>query len=100
MPHYRILWLVAAAAAVCAPAFSKRGITPEDYFAFEFASDPHLSPDGQEIAFVLTAVDQKNNRRNSSIWLVRSDGSSAPRRITADGPNANAPGWSPDGSRV
>jgi dipeptidyl aminopeptidase/acylaminoacyl peptidase len=100
MLRFRLLSLVAAAAAICAPAFSKRGVTPEDYFVFEFAGDPHLSPDGRQIAFVLTAVDQKNNRRNSAIWLAPSDGSSPPRRITADGSNANAPGWSTDGSRL
>jgi Tol biopolymer transport system component len=100
MPNFRFVRFIAAAAALCLPAFAKRGVTPEDYFAFEFASDPRLSPDGREIAFVLTTVDQKNNRRNSSIWLVRSDGSSAPQRMTAEGSNANAPRWSPDGSRL
>ncbi len=40
-----------------------RGVTAEDYFAFESVSDPHFSPDGSTIAFVVTTVDQKQNRR-------------------------------------
>jgi len=96
----RFVWFVALALTLSTPAFSKRGITPDDYFGFEFVSDAHIAPDGRQVAYVLTTVDQKNNRRNTSIWLVSADGSSAPRRITAEGFNANAPRWSADGSRL
>src|SRR5215831_13719654 len=56
-------------------AEGKRGLTPEDYFAFEFISDPRMSPDGKLVAYVITTVDQKQNRRNSSIWMAAIDGS-------------------------
>jgi hypothetical protein len=62
----------------------KRGITPEDYFSFQFTSDPHLSPDGKVVAYVLTTMDEKKNRRESSVWLVPTDGSATPRRWTAE----------------
>src|SRR5580698_1921061 len=81
-------------------ALANRGITPEDYFAFQFMGDARISPDGKQVAYVLTAIDQKKNRRNSSIWLVSVDGQSAPRRLTAEGFNSNSPRWSPDGSRL
>lgn len=100
LQHRLILLVAATAAVVCGPAFAKRGVTPEDYYAFEFASDAHIAPDGRQIAYVVTAIDQKSNPRNSSIWLVSTNESSAPRRLTADGSNANAPCWSPDGSRL
>ena len=58
-----------------AHAQSKRGVTPEDYLSFKFMGDPHISPDGRVAAFVLTAIDQKKNRRESSIWVVPIDGS-------------------------
>ncbi len=35
----------------------RRGITAEDYYSFEFLSDPRLSPDGQWVAYVVTTVD-------------------------------------------
>ncbi len=78
-------------------AEAKRGITAEDYFSFRTLSDPHLSPDGKLAAYVVTTVDQKRNRRDSSIWLVPLDGSGTPRRLSAEGFNSNAPRWSPDG---
>jgi dipeptidyl aminopeptidase/acylaminoacyl peptidase len=78
-------------------AQTKRGIVPEDYFSFEFIDDPHLSPDGKEVAYVLTTVDQKRNRRESAIWLVRIDGDEVPRRLSAEGFSSNSPRWSPDG---
>ena len=79
---------------------AKRGVTPEDYFSFAFISDPHLSPDGNSVAYVLTTIDQKKNRRESSVWLVPSNGSAAPRRLTADGFSSNSPRWSPDGKTL
>ena len=79
---------------------SKRGVTPEDYFSFKFLSDPHISPDGKFVSYVLTVVDQKKNRRESSVWLVPIDGSSAPRRLSAEGLTSNSPRWSPDGKTL
>jgi dipeptidyl aminopeptidase/acylaminoacyl peptidase len=78
-------------------AQNKRGITPEDYLSFRFIGDPHLSPDGKRVAYVLTTIDQKKNRRESSVWLVPADGSAAPRRVSAEGFSSNSPRWSPDG---
>ena len=89
-----LLALVLGATAL--PGQSKRGITPEDYFSFQFIGDPHLSPDGRLVAYVQTVVDRKKNKRESSIWLVAADGSGTPRRLTAEGSSANAPRWSPD----
>ena len=78
-------------------AEGKRGVTPEDYFAFEFVSDPRISPDGKLVAYVVTTVDQKQNRRHSSIWMTATDGSRAPWQFTTSPQNSNAPRWSPDG---
>src|SRR6476646_8330333 len=85
---------------VCAFAQQKRGITPEDYFAFEFLSDPHISPDGKLVAYVVTKVDRAQNRRNSSIWMVATDGTHAPWQFTTSLQSTNAPRWSPDGSSL
>ncbi|HSE25673.1 MAG TPA: S9 family peptidase [Pyrinomonadaceae bacterium] len=74
-----------------------RGVTPEDYFSFEFLSDPHVSPDGKLAAYVVTRVDRAQNRRNSSIWVVTTDGGSAPKQFTTAPQSANYPRWSPDG---
>ena len=69
--------------ALAGPVFAQtRGMTSEDYFAFETLGDPHFSPDGSTIAFVITTVDQKQNRRRSAIWSVPADGSREPTALT------------------
>ena len=94
------LYIFGLFATPASRAQSKRGITPEDYFAFKFIGDPHISPDGKSVAYVMTIVDQKKNRRDSSVWLVPMDGSSAPRRLSAEGFSSNSPHWSPDGKTL
>ncbi|HZT58974.1 MAG TPA: S9 family peptidase [Pyrinomonadaceae bacterium] len=92
-----LLLLLAPLAGVGARQPAKRGITPEDYFAFEFASDPRLSPDGKLVAYVVTTVDQKQNRRLSQIWVAATDGSRPPRAFTSNLQSSSSPRWSPDG---
>ena len=75
----------------------KRGVTPEDYFAFEFLGDPRISPDGQWVAYVVTTVDGKQNRRQTQIWLAAVDGTPSPRQFTTSQQSSSSPRWSPDG---
>ena len=75
----------------------RRGMTAEDYYSFEFLSDPHLSPDGKWVAYVVTTVDQKQNRRVSNVWLAATDGGRAPRQFTSSPQSSSSPRWSPDG---
>ncbi len=81
-------------------AQNRRGITAEDYFSIETISDPHISPDGKTVAYVLTTVDQAKNRRDSSIWFVPADASGAPARQSAEGLSCKSPRWSPDGKSI
>ncbi|CAN5836768.1 hypothetical protein BH18ACI4_BH18ACI4_12040 [soil metagenome] len=74
-----------------------RGITPEDYYAFEFVSDPQISPDGELVAYVITKVDRGQNRRATSIWMAAIDGSRSPWQFTTSPQPASAPRWSPNG---
>src|SRR5262249_28453907 len=76
---------------------SKRGVTAEDYFSFKFLSDPHISPDGKLVAYVVTTVDRRQNRRHSSIWMASMDGSRPPWQFTTSPQSSNSPRWSPDG---
>ena len=84
-------------AARARQAEGKRGITPEDYFSFVFAGDPRLSPDGKLVAYVVTTVDQRQNRRVSSIWATTSDGRRGSWPLTTSPQTSSAPRWSPDG---
>src|SRR5205823_8152462 len=86
--------------AVAAVAQAPRGITPEDYFSFEFISDPNVSPDGRLVAYVVTKIDRAQNRRNSSIWMAATDGSPAPWQFTTSPQSSNSPRWSLDGKSL
>src|ERR1044072_7012317 len=92
-----LVLVVVCGSAISAVSQPSRGITPEDYFAFEFISDPNISPDGKVVAYVVTKVDRTQNRRNSSIWMVATDGSRAPWQFTTTPQSASSPRWSPDG---
>src|SRR5881394_3267495 len=92
--------LIVCLSTLTGVAQQKRGITPEDYFSFEFVSDPNLSPDGKMVAYVMTKIDRAANRRNSSIWMVAADGSRAPSQFTTSPQSATSPRWSPDGKSI
>ncbi len=90
--------LLLAAYAVAAPATDsgRRGVTPEDYYAFENIGDVRVSPDGRTVAYTVVSVDRKANRRNSEVWLAGTDGAKKPAQFTT-GASSRNPRWSPDG---
>ncbi|PYS85915.1 MAG: hypothetical protein DMF70_03280 [Acidobacteria bacterium] len=73
---FSIATLILCFSAVVVVAQAPRGITPEDYYSFEFISDPNISPDGKLVAYVVAKMVRAQNRRNASIWMVATDGSS------------------------
>jgi dipeptidyl aminopeptidase/acylaminoacyl peptidase len=62
------------------------------------AASPAVSPDGTQVAFVVTRVDYKANKYRSQVWLARSNGSEKPRPLTAGEKRDGNPSWSPDGT--
>ncbi|MFZ4718853.1 MAG: S9 family peptidase [Ilumatobacteraceae bacterium] len=60
------------------------------------ASSPAVSPDGSQVAFVVTRVDLPKNTYVSQVWLAATDASTLPRPVTA-GEHDGSPTWSPDG---
>jgi dipeptidyl aminopeptidase/acylaminoacyl peptidase len=81
-------------------AAEKRRITAEDLWAMERVGAPALSPDGRWAAFTVTRYSMEKNQGDSDIWLVPSDGSAPPRRLTWNEGTDGSPVWSPDGSRL
>src|SRR5437899_921059 len=81
-------------------AAQTRGVTAEDYLSFESLSDPHFSPDGSTIVYVVTTIDQKQNRRHSDIWTVAADGAGHASPLTSSVQSSTSPRWSPDGRTI
>ncbi len=77
-----------------------RLIGPDDLYGFRYVSDPQLSPDGSQLAYVLTHMDKESDEYRSAIYVVPSDGSTSPRRYTYGPKKDTTPRWSPDGSQL
>lgn len=74
-----------------------RAFEPEDWYRLTNVSSPAMSPDGSQVAFTVTTVDEADNERHSEVWLVGSGGEGL-RRLTSPGTESSNPRWSPDGS--
>lgn len=75
----------------------KRPLTTEDLWAMDRLGSPALSPDGRLVAFTVTRYSKDENKGNSDLWLAKTDGSEAPRRLTWNEGSDGSPAWSPDG---
>src|SRR5213594_2488015 len=74
-------------------AQAKRAMELEDMFRVQRVSDPHISPDGKTIAYVVSVVDKPANRTNSDIWLVPAKGGAA-KQLTNSPKHDRHPLWS------
>ena len=86
--------LLAPAAALS----QARVVQPEDLFRLNLVSGARMSPDGRNVAFVVSQPNGPKNRYDSDVWVVASDGG-PPRRLTHDG-LSRSPSWSPDGAHL
>ncbi|HUQ98564.1 MAG TPA: hypothetical protein VM166_03855, partial [Gemmatimonadaceae bacterium] len=92
--HALVLPLIFITSSLSAQA--RRPITEMDLFKFVWAADPQTSPNGSQVAFVRVNVNQEKDRYETQIFVVPSNGTSAPRALTT-GRSDRSPRWSPDG---
>ncbi len=71
----------------------------ERFYDLTQPTELELSPDGELAAVVAAEFDAEEDERLSSVFVVPTDGSRKPHRLTrASG--ASSPRWSPDGSKL
>ncbi len=70
-----------------------------DVFDLEYANDPRISPDGNTIVYVRTAMDIMKDSRRGSLWTIDVDRTNH-RPLLADSKSYGSPRWSPDGTRL
>ena len=80
-----------------AQAPSGRALAIEDYYRVKTVGGPELSPDGKWVAYTVSTRVEATNDNTSEVWLAAFDGSSQPKRVSADAANATAPQWLDDG---
>ena len=84
---------LASPAAAERPAAATRPMTIRDLLGAVRVSDPQLSPDGSQVAFVRTTTDVATGKRNADIWVVPADGSAPPRLLVGGDKTENTPRW-------
>ncbi len=70
-----------------------------DVFELEWAQNPEISPNGSMIVYQRRSMDIMNDRRQSRLWLLNSDGT-AHAKLTNNDTNESNPKWSPDGTKI
>jgi len=95
----RLLLCLAACLITVLPLEAQtRPLSYADYYRIERAGPTAMSPGGDAVAFVRTRVLEEENRSHSEVWIARTDGASAPLRLTSPATEGSSPTWSPDGS--
>jgi len=94
--------VVACLAVLCAPltAQQRHTITHEDIFLMKRVSSPAISPDGRWVVFSVTEPSYTEGEQVSDLWLVPTDGSAEPRRLTNTKSGEGGVDWSPDSRRI
>jgi len=88
--------LFIAAAAVAA----KQPITHETLWLMKRVGSPTLSPDGRWVVFSVTEPAYDPKEQTNDLWLVPTDGSAKPKKITSSKASESDVTWSPDSRRI
>jgi dipeptidyl aminopeptidase/acylaminoacyl peptidase len=89
-----VLSLVLILAPIALPA--QRAMQPNDWYRVTSLAQPAMSPDGKLVAFTVTTVNERENKRHSEVWVVPTAGGD-PVRYTAPSTESSSPAFSPDG---
>ncbi|MFN8586742.1 MAG: S9 family peptidase [Candidatus Eisenbacteria bacterium] len=95
----RIVLALAALAAFASAAAAAESFTFETLRRVAAVSAPDVSPDGRDVAFVVSRPDYEVDQNLSELWTVPVAGGEA-RQLTFSRKHAGAPAWSPDGAAI
>jgi Tol biopolymer transport system component len=88
------LILLTLAAAFAQPA--RHPMKIDDLARFRDVRDPQCSPDGRWVAYTVSTIDAKEDKRDTDVWMVSLDGK-RDLRLTSSPESESSPRWSPDG---
>jgi dipeptidyl aminopeptidase/acylaminoacyl peptidase len=77
----------------------KRPLRLDDLYQLRAVKDPQRSPDGNWVAFTVSAVDVKKDKNISHLWLASWDGKQE-RQLTFSAQGEDTPRWSADGRQL
>jgi dipeptidyl aminopeptidase/acylaminoacyl peptidase len=96
----RTLALFATFLFAAALAAQKQPITHEALYLMKRVGTPSVSPDGKWVVFSVTEPSYNDKETVNDLWVVPSDGSAKPRKVTAMKAGESDPVWSPDSKRI
>jgi dipeptidyl aminopeptidase/acylaminoacyl peptidase len=82
--------------ATAATGQEMRTLEVDDLFAIRSVGSPRVSPDGEWVAYTVSATDPAEGERSTRLWMVPLSGGD-PLPMTLEGGSVSAPAWSPDG---
>jgi dipeptidyl aminopeptidase/acylaminoacyl peptidase len=91
-----ILPFILTSTAVLMAQPARRPLKLDDVPRLREVRDPQISPDGQWVAYVVSAVDVKEDKTDSHVWMISFDGKTE-RQMTRGPESSSSPRWSPDG---
>src|SRR5260370_23790371 len=98
---HRIRISVVAALLFATAAFAQtKPITHETLFLMKRVGAPLPSPDGKSVVFSVTEPAYDEKEVVSDLWLVPSDGSAKPRRVTSSKAAESDVTWAADSHRI
>jgi dipeptidyl aminopeptidase/acylaminoacyl peptidase len=77
-------------------AAAPRPLGVDDLFGLREAHDPQVAPDGQFVAYTVSATSLKEDKSETRIYMLPTGGGEA-IALTAEGVSSEHPRWSPDG---
>ncbi|WP_419147443.1 S9 family peptidase [Pseudoalteromonas 'SMAR'] len=90
---------LAAAALLPALVQANGTFTASDIFDLEHASDPQISPNGEQVVYVRNSNDVMKDSTRRNLWLLDTQsGTQTP--LFSDQHQYYQPRWSPDGSKI
>ncbi len=78
----------------------KQPLTHETMYLMKRVGAPSLSPDGKWAVFAVTEPSYDATQSVSDLWIVPSDGSASPRRLTSTRAGESDVTWAPDSRRI
>ncbi len=96
----KLLVLIATFASIISSTFaqssSPRLLTLDDLHTLRELDDPQISPEGNWVAYTVSTVDVKEDKRNSDLWMANWEGTRTVQ-LTFNKASEHMPRWSPDG---
>ncbi len=86
--------LLAGSASGQVPA--GRALSIEDYYRIKTIGDATVSPDGTWVSYTVATKVEADNTTVLDTFVVKSDGTAPPRRITHEGASVASPRWAGD----